>query len=343
MLQPAISVIVPVYNVEKYLKRCIQSLLEQTLTNIEIILIDDGSSDSCPQLCDDFAKHSNNITVVHKQNEGLGMACNTGLEIATGKYIAFLDSDDWVDADMYKTLYEYAEHYNAQMTFSGIRQVNDAGQISLMYQANQLTVYNTHADILSFSMGMIASEPSLSMERIIPMSSKIILYDRKHIMNNNIRFESERKFISEDLLFNLDSMSKAKCIIEIPNTFYNYYINISSLSHNIRLDHFDRALVMRQELLRRYNDMPTDFLTRVDRMFIGYSRVAIMHLCISKQLKCSHKRKTIMQICRNPIWKDIKKEYPIKSMPIKHKIFLLCIIYNQFIGLNILSIIKNNL
>ena len=96
-----VSIIVPVYNVEKYIDRCMKSLMNQTLHEIEIILVDDGSPDSCPQMCDEYAKQDTRVKVIHKENAGLGYARNSGLEIATGEYVAFVDSDDYVDTQMF--------------------------------------------------------------------------------------------------------------------------------------------------------------------------------------------------------------------------------------------------
>ena len=93
-MSPKVSIIVPVYNVEKYLKRCVDSLVGQTLKDIEIILVDDGSPDGCPKMCDDFVATDSRIKVVHKPNGGLGSARNAGLEVAKGEYVAFVDSDD---------------------------------------------------------------------------------------------------------------------------------------------------------------------------------------------------------------------------------------------------------
>ncbi len=101
-----ISVIIPVYNVEKYLDRCIESVVNQTYKNLEIILVDDGSLDNCPQICDEWAKKDDRIIVVHKKNGGLSDARNAGMQRATGKYCAFLDSDDYIDKKMYEKLYE---------------------------------------------------------------------------------------------------------------------------------------------------------------------------------------------------------------------------------------------
>ena len=100
-----VSVIIPIYKVEKYLSRCLDSVVNQTLDDIEIVLVDDGSPDSCPEICDRYAKKDSRIKVIHKKNEGLGYARNSGMLIATGEYIAFLDSDDYVSKDMYEKVY----------------------------------------------------------------------------------------------------------------------------------------------------------------------------------------------------------------------------------------------
>lgn len=112
---PIISVIVPVYNVEQYLSQCIDSLLTQTLEDIEIILVDDGSTDACPQICDAYALRDTRIKVIHKVNGGLSDARNWGIERAQGEYIAFLDSDDWVKPDFYEYLYNLIQRKNADI------------------------------------------------------------------------------------------------------------------------------------------------------------------------------------------------------------------------------------
>ena len=101
---PLISVIVPIYNVEKYLDRCVDSIINQTYKNLEIILVDDGSPDNCPQMCDDYAKKDSRIKVVHKENGGLSDARNVGMEVATGEYVSFIDSDDYISLDCYETV-----------------------------------------------------------------------------------------------------------------------------------------------------------------------------------------------------------------------------------------------
>ena len=109
-----VSIIVPLYNVEPYLGRCMKSLLNQTIKGIEIIMVDDDSPDRCPQMCEDYKDKYPNIKVVHKKNGGLGFARNSGLEVAEGEYVAFIDSDDFVDTDMFQNLYEYGKKKTGQ-------------------------------------------------------------------------------------------------------------------------------------------------------------------------------------------------------------------------------------
>lgn len=110
-----ISVIVPVFKVEQYLKRCVSSILNQSYKNIEIILVDDGSPDNCPEICDDLSSKYSNITVIHKKNGGLSSARNAGLEKCNGRYISFVDSDDFIDKNFINRLYECIIKYDADV------------------------------------------------------------------------------------------------------------------------------------------------------------------------------------------------------------------------------------
>ena len=177
-----VSIIVPVYNVEKYLRQCVDSLRLQTLHDIEIILVDDGSLDNCPIICDDYAELDKRIKVIHKKNGGLGMACNSGMEIATGEYIAFCDSDDYVDMDMYETLYETAIKYDCDAVFSGLKSVTEDGRfLGELPHRKSFELYTNDEDIKLFLNEMISSAPNIKEERNIQVSAKVVLYRREPI------------------------------------------------------------------------------------------------------------------------------------------------------------------
>ena len=116
---PLISVIVPIYKVERYLPKCVDSILSQTYSNLELILVDDGSPDGCGKLCDDYAARDNRVRVIHKPNGGLSDARNAGIQIARGKYLAFVDSDDWIEPDTYASMLPLMEKYGAKIVCAG--------------------------------------------------------------------------------------------------------------------------------------------------------------------------------------------------------------------------------
>ncbi len=124
-MEEKISVIIPVYKVEKYLSCCVQSVINQTYKNLEIILVDDGSPDNCPSLCDDFAKKDSRIKVIHQKNGGLSSARNSGIEIATGEYISFVDSDDTIHPQMYEVLSNAIKQTDAEISMASWKKVYD--------------------------------------------------------------------------------------------------------------------------------------------------------------------------------------------------------------------------
>ena len=327
---PDISIIVPVYKVEPYLDRCVRSLLAQTIKDMEIILVDDGSPDRCPELCDGYARVDSRIKVIHKRNEGLGMACNSGLEAAAGKYIAFCDSDDWVAPEMYRTMVYSAEEYDAQMVFTGLRRVDEAGNVYPMAQASELRVYDTPEQVRGFGLGMIASAPGVAVERQVMMSAKVVLYRGDMIAGNRLRFNSEREIISEDLFFNLDCLRHARRVVELPKTFYNYFFNSLSLTQSYRADRFSKSMAMRGELLRRYGWLGEELKTRADRMVAGYARTILRQLVGNKKLSWGQKRREFMAIAESPVWREIGETYPVNLMPLSHRLVFKSLVKRGF-------------
>lgn len=339
-----VSIIVPVYNVEKYLDRCIQSLQNQTLKDIEIILVDDGSPDQCPQMCDEYSKQDNRIKVIHKKNAGLGMACNSGINIATGEYIAFCDSDDYVDSDMYEKMYNVAVINNADAVFSGIKTVDENGDVRPMNTYPTLQIIKEKNKIHQFAMDMIASPPSDPIERHIAMSAKIVLYRKNIIDKNNLQFVSERQLISEDLIWNLDILCHSSCIVALPQSYYYYYKNTDSLSKRIRIDRFRFFKTIREYLLNKqteYYNFPQEAEQRINRMFIGYCRSYIGNITNSSLPK-KEKKQIVSNICIDKVWKEIWHTYPIFKMPKTHLLMLILMKCNCYNGMYFMYKIKGH-
>ena len=152
-MNPLITVIVPIYNVEKYLDKCVESILNQTYKNLEIILVDDGSPDNCPKMCDDLAKKDSRIKVIHKENGGLSSARNAGLDVMTGEYVIFIDSDDYFELNALEVLYNAVVDNNCDMAVGRYVMVYDNEPDKTEF-TDKVYLYTNSEYIKSFSIGL---------------------------------------------------------------------------------------------------------------------------------------------------------------------------------------------
>lgn len=207
---PEISVIIPVYNVEKYLDRCLNTVTNQSYTDLEIILIDDGSKDCSGAKCDDWAKKDSRIKVVHQKNKGAGAARNAGLKIASGKYIGFVDSDDWIDPDMYMKLHDMLQsHPEAQMSMCGTARTSKPSKIRLEVE-NAIESVSTEKMLRRFFR-------ENGGESDFGIYTKLI--DRGILEN----FTFVEGTVSEDVIASYYFISHSKKIIYTPEKLYFYF------------------------------------------------------------------------------------------------------------------------
>lgn len=321
---PKVSIIVPIYNVEKYLDRCMQSLLEQTLRDIEIIMVDDGSPDNCPQMCDKYAKKDVRVKVIHKKNAGLGYARNSGLEIAEGKYVAFVDSDDYVDLNMYEKLYKVAEENNNEAVFCGFKKEFSPNRFIECKECNSYTEY-TSEGMKQLVLDFIAAPPHCKSEYIHDMSVWHSIYKRSIIEENNIRFISERDYASEDIPFQIDFLKCCKKVGFIPDVFYVYCYNGGSLTKSFKPEKFKKMQALYHLLKERTLEFDKDSL-RAKRLFIGYVR-ALIRLIVALEITKTQKLEYIHNIITSNIWKEIKPIYKASFLPI-HQRIMISLIYN---------------
>lgn len=339
-----LSIIVPIYNVEKYLDRCMKSLLSQTLEGIEIIMVDDESPDGCPRLCEEYKAKYPNIKVVHKKNEGLGFARNSGLEVAEGEYVAFIDSDDFVDTDMFKNLYEYGNKNNCDAVFCGYNIYRDAERVRRMQENSDYVLRQGTDGARQVLLDMVGPEPDYHSDAKLLMSVWRAIYSRKVIEENHLRFVSERVYIAEDIMWHLDFLPCCKCVGLIPQTHYYYCMNGTSLTRTYRADRFQKELFLyhaQEEKLRKAGFDETDFRVRLNRQLLMKTRV-----CISQQVAfISHlgylkTRKNIKEIANVPELQTILRTYPYKRLPLRHKLFFLLVRFHLYDLLMLLFRIK---
>lgn len=305
---PKISVIVPIYNVEKYLKRCLESLRLQTLKDIEIILVDDGSSDECPNICEQYSREDKRFRTIHKKNEGLGFARNTGILLAKGEFIAFVDSDDYVSADMYEIMYNAAKKNSVLLVASGRRFERPEGVWHLEKECEEEILID-EKEVKDYILNMVACLPYVKKERLHQMSCWRFLYSRKIINQYQLSFLSEREVVSEDVPFQIDYFSKMKSMVLLPNCFYNYCLNNSSLTSTFQAEKFCRYKKLREIIYNKILDEPTA-RNRVDRCFIGQSRQLILQLASSTD-SFDKKYKTVKKYLNDDIWKELISYKPL--------------------------------
>lgn len=339
---PKVSVIVPCWGVEKYLNQCVESLINQTLKDIEIILVDDESPDNVPQMCDDWSNRDKRIRVIHKKNAGLGMACNSGLEIAKGEYVAFCDSDDWVDLNMYEVLYKTAIDNDCDAVFSGLKDVTADGDfIKKRIRVNEKKIYSG-IELKNMFLDMIASEPSKKRDRMYDASAKVVLYKSKIIKDNNLKFVSERIIASEDQIFNLDIIANSNKICILKDAFYNYRFNTNSISRGVNLNRFNAIKGLYYHIISQCErfDIRGDFMNRAQRVLMGSTRGYICQI-LNSDISSKKKKNAVKMICKDPIWKPIWENYPLKTLPVPQCLFSYCIKYENIIGMLIFAKLKS--
>lgn len=232
-----VSIVLPIYNVERYLDRCVKSVVGQTYKNIEVILVDDGSTDGCPGMCDAWGLCDERIKVVHKENAGLGMARNTGIDNATGDYICFFDSDDYIRNDTIERIVTCIKETNADLIIFGFVSVNAQGEIKrsvIPSTPKKMYVGDEVRDWLLPSL--IGSDPKTGGKYNLWLSAWCVCYSTSLITQSGWRFVSEREIISEDVYSLLELYAYVKSVAVLSESLYRYCLNPASLTHVYRPD-----------------------------------------------------------------------------------------------------------
>lgn len=212
-----ISIIVPIYNTESYLDKCIDSIVNQTYSNLEIILVDDGSPDSCSQICDKWAEKDERIKVIHKSNGGLSDARNTGIDISTGEFIMFVDSDDFIDINIVKNLLLLQYNTDADIVCGGF------------YCYKEGSIYNVYNEIIKQEMVIFSGIEQLKnmLNQEIDCSACGKLYKRSII--NNHRFIKGR--YNEDVIFLFTTYANCEKVVYTNKNYYYYRDTDGSITH----------------------------------------------------------------------------------------------------------------
>lgn len=233
MKQPLISIIIPVYNVEQYLDECMESVLNQTYINLEVVLVDDGSGDNSPKMCDEYAMKDKRVRVIHKENGGPMSACIAGVEKAQGEYLAFMDSDDWVDLTMIEELAKETTGNEKEMICSNYV-IEKANQSIKIKQSMKPGIYDRKAIEEQLFPNLLGKE-----ERRIHGSRCMKLISKK-LIADNLKYARLKVSMGEDLFLIFMAVLDAKRIVVVAEGYYYHYRFLeSSLVHKYKPHMYD--------------------------------------------------------------------------------------------------------
>lgn len=268
MFEPyRISVIVPIYNVEKYLDRCVKTIVNQTYQNLEIILVDDGSPDRCPEMCNTWAEKDSRITVIHKENGGLSDARNAGVAVATGEYIGFVDSDDWIAPEMYERLYAAMQRDSSDIA---------ACSVEMVWEDNSPTKMLTQE--INCVLDRLDAQAELLSERKLKQPVWYKLYRRSII--KDILFEKGK--YHEDVFWSYRAIGAANKVSIIDYVGYFYWQRVGSImgeGYSLkRLDALE-AHCKRYEYFRSHSpELESKALTAIWKDCIFHGQMALTYL-----------------------------------------------------------------
>lgn len=257
-----VSIIVPIYKVEKYLRECIDSILAQTYEDIEVILIDDGSPDGSPAICDEYASKDKRVKVIHKPNGGLSDARNAGLDKAHGDYISFIDSDDVIDKLMIEIMMEHAADYSADIIGceSEMFDETSGAKTSIYHSTNPIQTFNSseYADAILYKK--------------VDCSACNKIYKRELIGNH--RFLKGR--YNEDILFLLEIIHKTNTVVQINDAFYHYRITVGSVSHTFN----ERSLDLLKNI-DNINEIVSKYYPKISESLFSYTCKSVKTIATS--------------------------------------------------------------
>lgn len=251
-----ISIIVPVYNAEKSLEKCLDSLINQTYRDLEIILVNDGSKDRSGEICDIFSQKDSRIKVINQRNQGVSITRNSGIMAATGEVIQFVDSDDWLELDCCDLAYKEYSKNKSNLIIWGYSNYIDSSTIIKHIYSDEEYVYLNKGDFIYVKYNDLFN---------VPWNK---LFSLSIIRDNNILFK-EGLSLGEDLLFNLDyiyNMNKEGQLVVVNRCLYNYYeVNSNTLSKIVKDDYIENRQFIYDrlyEVLEKYSDMSDDILLK---------------------------------------------------------------------------------
>lgn len=293
-----ITVVVPIYKTEKYLDRCITSIVNQSYENLEIILVDDGSPDNCPRMCDSWAQKDSRIRVIHKENQGSGMARNSGIENAHGEFICFFDSDDYIALETVEKAYTLAIQEKAEIVVFGTASVNRNGEITKQIIPESMEKSYCGNDVQTiFLPDLIDSKHNGVRIHNLCLSACSCLFSMALVRQTGWRFVSEREIISEDSYSIIWLYKYVNNVVILPEALYFYCENESSQTRVFREDRYQKIKQFYPMCLKMADKL--NYCQEVQRsisgLFLSFS-IAGMKQIAAANVNHRKKKRLLMEI-----------------------------------------------
>lgn len=323
-----ISIVVPVYNVKPFLQRCMDSVMRQTFRDIQIILVNDGSTDDSGELCEFYAGQDDRIRVIHQENRGLGAARNTGIDHAEGEYIGFVDSDDFIGSDMCRRMYEAAVRTDADIVLAGMKQVGGnlfsrKGEVKQICCFEQEEVFLGEAGRKKLLLGTVGALPPEPEDSRYNFSVCKNIYRKEIIRKYGLRFSEKREILSEDVWFQLDFLSHVRRAAGIPGAYYCYCRNEDSITKSRIRDPYSQYKRMveglREKMARHMEE--SEYQIYTDRMFQARARMAIIQEIQGSTEKHRALIKKVRAICSDDELQKVLRRYPWWKLPFRQAVF----------------------
>ena len=327
-MKPKVSIVVPIYRVEPYLSQCVDSLLAQTLKEIEIILVDDGSPDRCGEIADEYAKKEPRVKVIHQENAGLGPARNSGMAAAAGEYIGFVDSDDWVKPEMFERLYQVAKQQDADIVVSGHCDYTDGKVVRKKKHPLAGKTLSTTEEIRAIRKNLYGHGLNDREVESFPMSVCMSIYKKGWLQSHVVEF---KKILSEDTIFNLKAYQYAKKISFTGQTDYCYRKeNQNSITLTFAPEKREKYQDFLTEIVRMAEEeQDEDCVLRAKRMAIDCCRLYTRMIGESK-ISFKDKKKYLREFAQTREIAQCWEDYPIGTLPIQQHIFHRMILKRQY-------------
>ena len=325
-----ISIIVPVYNVEDLLPRCVESIMAQTKKNIEIILVDDGATDNSGAICDDYAKKDARIQVIHKPNGGLTSAWKAGVAVASGAYLGFVDSDDWIDADMYERMWESAIKYDSDVVVCGL--VFD-------YEDSSIPKRNEISDFEK------AYYDRKELEKLFPMlindgrffgrmlqPARVTKLYRKELVKRNMPLCKEEVSVGEDMQLTLPALTDAKSMSVVKDFYpYHYWFNQKSMTGKYDPKYLNKIKIMANRMKEISREKAVyDFAPQITNDFLGLVVIGMKNGVIRNTEGKKSAIEIIRKYCDDKMVVEALHTHTMNKLPITIKAFLMLMKMKQY-------------